>query len=288
MQLPGGMILHQALVCILGLVQVGGLSALASQVPAEKIAVFPTQESLVEYLPLLLIFAFPLLSPPKVHRLLLARDTNQATLCLRISAVFKGVITAMTGIVGLVALALAPRLQPDMAMTFAMDHILPIGLRGLAISGLLSAMMSTCDSLLNTAGVAIVHDVALVLKPRGWLAKHELLLARVGTVSLAAVAVFTVQEGANIIDLMLHNISIWFTTIFVPLAFGLLGIRASKRTFIVSTLSGAIFWVICAKWIFAHSHVHGALSALPAMALNALLFTSLYAWENRRTNLRRA
>ena len=130
------MLLAGVLLCVFGLVRMGGVSALFTQIPWEHGTFFATRASLWEHGGLLLIFSFPFLSPPKVHRLLLASNTQQAVTCLRISAALKGILTIMTGCVGLVALALAPKLQANAAMPFVVQHVLPVGLRGLAIAGL--------------------------------------------------------------------------------------------------------------------------------------------------------
>ncbi|MEM7589454.1 MAG: sodium:solute symporter family protein [Myxococcota bacterium] len=264
------MLFAAVLLSVFGIVHVGGFEALVLQVPVQHTALFPTRASAWEHGSLLLLFSFPFLSPPKVHRLLLARDSKQAITCLRISALLKAVLIVMTGCVGLVALALAPNIQANTAMPFVIQQVLPVGLRGLAMAGLISAMMSTCDSLLHTAGIALVHDVLTPLRRIRLPIEHELLCVRVATVSLALLCVALVRENVNVIDLVLRNFSVWWPTLFIPLLLGLLGVRASQQALICSCVSGFICWLL---WPYTGFGVLLPLrAAVPAMVCNLFVF----------------
>ena len=63
-------------------------------------------------------------------------------------------------------------------------EILPIGLTGLALAGMLSVMMSTADSYLLVAVQTCIHDVGKTIKP-DMSEKRELVLSRIFTVILA-------------------------------------------------------------------------------------------------------
>lgn len=272
------MLVAGVLLCGFGLARVGGVSLLLSRIPLEHATFFPTRGSLWEHVGLLVIFSFPFLSPPKVHRLLLARDGNQAATCLRVSAALKGVLTVMTGCTGLVALALAPRSEPNAAMPFVVQHVLPVGLRGLAVAGLVSAMMSTCDSLLHTSGIALVHDVVGPLRRLMAPVSRELLFARIATVGLAVLSVALTGSDTNIIDLILRNFDIWLPTLFVPLLLGLLGMRGSQRAFLSGAIAGALCWF---AWSWTFVSLVPLRPAIPAALCNALVFGSVY-WVDRK------
>lgn len=63
-------------------------------------------------------------------------------------------------------------------------HILPAGLTGLALSGILSVIMSTADSYLLVSVQTIVEDFGKTFKPN-MSEKQELLLSRIASVVLA-------------------------------------------------------------------------------------------------------
>lgn len=273
------MLFAAVLLCVFGLVRVGGMQALMSQVPVQHTLLFPTRASAWEHGAWLLLFSFPFLSPPKVHRLLLSRDARQAIVCLRISALLKAGLIVMTGCVGLVALALAPNIQANAAMPFVIQQVLPVGLRGLAMAGLISAMMSTCDSLLHTAGIALVHDVVTPLRDARLSVNRELLCVRGATVGLAVLCVALVRENVNVIDLVLRNFSLWWPTLFVPLLLGLLQVRASHAALMSACVSGLICWLL-----WPYLSIGGLLpvpAVVPAMICNLLVFLLVRFLQNR-------
>ncbi|MEM7402437.1 MAG: sodium:solute symporter family protein [Myxococcota bacterium] len=264
------MLLAAALLCLFGIVHVGGMAGLTAKVPPQHMQLFPTHDSVWQYGSLLLLFSFPFLSPPKVHRILLAHNSRQAAVCLRISALLKALLLVMTGCIGLIALALSPNIQANAAMPAVVQQLLPVGLRGLAIAGLISAMMSTCDSLLHTAGIALVHDVITPLRRMSLPTQHELLLVRCATVCLAVFCVTQVRQDVNVIDLILRNFSIWWPTLFVPLLFGLWGVQASQTALLCCCVAGAACWLL---WPYTTIATQLPLfAALPAMLCNACVF----------------
>ena len=74
--------------------------------------------------------------------------------------------------------------------------ILPPGLTGLALAGILSVMMSTADSYLLVSVQTFVHDLGKNFMPE-MTEKHEILMSRVMSVILAM--------GALIIALYIKN-----------------------------------------------------------------------------------
>ena len=74
--------------------------------------------------------------------------------------------------------------------------ILPPGLTGLALSGILSVMMSTADSYLLVSVQTVVHDLGKTFKP-DMTQKHEILFSRIASVVLAL--------GALVIALYIHS-----------------------------------------------------------------------------------
>ena len=88
---------------------------------------------------------------------------------------------------------LGRQLLPDVAAKYGTTdavvpglaiEILPVGLTGLALAGMLSVMMSTADSYLLVAVQTCIHDVGKTIRP-DMSEKRELLLSRVFTVVLA-------------------------------------------------------------------------------------------------------
>ncbi len=65
---------------------------------------------------------------------------------------------------GVMAISILPGLDnPDMVFPMAMKEFLPVGLMGLVLAGLISAIMSSVDSILNSSSTLIVVDF---IKPK--------------------------------------------------------------------------------------------------------------------------
>lgn len=74
--------------------------------------------------------------------------------------------------------------SPDAVIPALALKILPVGLTGLALSGILSVMMSTADSYLLVSVQTLVHDIGMTFRPE-MSEKEEIRLSRLLSVVLA-------------------------------------------------------------------------------------------------------
>ncbi len=84
------------------------------------------------------------------------------------------------------ALARSGRLEladPDQALPVLVGALLPVGLRGLVVAGLLAALMSSLSSVFNSCSTLITRDVFLVLRPDATEAQ-QVRVGRLATVVL--------------------------------------------------------------------------------------------------------
>jgi SSS family solute:Na+ symporter len=105
-----------------------------------------------------------------VQRVLSARNETEA----RRGTIFAGFLKLtplfLFVIPGLIAAALAKRGQlalasPDQALPALVGTLLPVGLRGLVVAGLLAALMSSLSSVFNSCSTLITWDVYKKLRP---------------------------------------------------------------------------------------------------------------------------
>jgi solute:Na+ symporter, SSS family len=105
-----------------------------------------------------------------VQRVLAARDLREA----RRGAVFAGFLKLLPLFIfvipGIIAAVLAERgeLQlsvPDQALPVLVGSLLPSGLRGLLVAGLLAALMSSLSSVFNSTSTLITWDIYKKLRP---------------------------------------------------------------------------------------------------------------------------
>jgi SSS family solute:Na+ symporter len=126
-----------------------------------------------------------------VQRVLAARDQDNA----RRGTVFAGYLKLLPLFIfvipGVIAYALSQRgaLQldtPDQALPTLIGVLLPVGLRGLVVAGLLAALMSSLSSVFNSTSTLVTWDVYKKLRPDA----SERRLVLVGQLTTAVLVVF--------------------------------------------------------------------------------------------------
>jgi len=123
-----------------------------------------------------------------VQRTLAARDEDHA----RRGTVFAGYLKLLPLFIfvipGVIAYALSQqgRLElaaPDQALPTLIGVLLPIGLRGLVVAGLLAALMSSLSSVFNSTSTLITLDIYKKLRPEA-SERRLVLIGRVATAAL--------------------------------------------------------------------------------------------------------
>ncbi len=119
-----------------------------------------------------------------VQRVLSGRDITQARRGTLFAAYLKMLPLFLFVIPGVIAYALVQqgKLQmasPDHALPALIGTLLPTGLRGLVVAGLLAALMSSLSSVFNSCSTLITFDLYKKLRPQA----SERTLVRVGQLS---------------------------------------------------------------------------------------------------------
>ncbi len=126
-----------------------------------------------------------------VQRVLAAHNVDHA----RRGTIFAGFLKLLPLFIfvipGVIAYALARqnRLtldQPDQALPALVGALLPVGIRGLVVAGLLAALMSSLSAVFNSTSTLITIDVYRKLQPEA----TEQRLVRVGQVTTAVLVLF--------------------------------------------------------------------------------------------------
>ena len=115
-----------------------------------------------------------------------------------ILAGFLKIIPLFTMVIpGVMAIRLFPDLpNPDMVFPTLVTEVLPIGVTGLVLAGLVAAIMSSVDSTLNSASTLVVHDF---VEPRNPGLTPELVgrYGRITTIILMIIAILWAPMIAN-------------------------------------------------------------------------------------------
>ncbi len=237
------------LALFLGLRMVGGVSGLQETLPPAHFAVFGENMPPLMLGSLFLSFCVgETLVPPYMQRLLIGRNPRETSEGTLYSGLFSIPFFAITGMIGLVALALAPDLNPNQAMPFVIKTVLPVGLRGLAVAGVVSIVMSSADSFLNAASVSLINDVVTPLRKSALSEKRGLIVAKITTLAVGVLAVVFAMRIENILDILLFSYNFWAPVVLVPLLAVLMGYKASTKTFLVGALCGLTSLILW-RWV---------------------------------------
>lgn len=183
------LLIGASLVAALSFDAIGGSwSAVVAMIPAADLSIIRPASDPVMPWPgvvtgvFLLGFYFWGTNQFMVQRTLAAKDLNQG----RWGALFAGAlklpiifIMVLPGIFGRLLYSAAdyPALaeNPDLIFPTLMFDLLPVGIRGLIITALVAAIMSSVDSTLNSASTLVTMDFIKKIKPK--MPNHSLVIA---------------------------------------------------------------------------------------------------------------
>ncbi len=264
-----------------GVRSVGGLDAIFSVLPAEKVNPFLHPKLFTEYLPLFIIFALPIFSPQLSQRLLMAHSIKQAKHSLYYMSFLFVPFFLMIGLIGLVALARTPTLPPNQAFSSIVLTLLPTGVKGLAIVGILAVIMSTADSVINTAGVLFAHDIINPLFKERLTGYQQMVLARWACLVVGFVGIWTASSTKDILSLFMVRSSFWIPCVVVPIMMTFLGYRTSSKRFYLAVVAGMTTFICWDHFVKPITHIN---PILPSMFGNLLVFLDFsFLWSMWKT-----
>lgn len=131
---------------------------------------------------------------------------------------------------------------PALAIT-----VLPIGLTGFALAGILSVIMSTADSYLLVSVQTCVNDVGKTLRP-SMTERTELLLSRCFAVALSIGALIIALYIKNAYNILMFAWSFYAASAGLPAFAALYWRKATKEGILAGMISG---FVVCVGWKLA-------------------------------------
>lgn len=229
-----------------GISHAGGWEAMAARIPAEHLLISTEPAALLSLGALFLTFMLgETMVPPYLQRLMIGRSSRDTTRGTLFSALFSIPFFAITGTIGLVALALDPALNPNLAMPYVIKVALHPVMQGFVIAAVISIIMSSADSFLNSASIAFINDIVRPLKTTPMEHSTELMLARLTTFAVGVLSIVFAISIDSLLDILIYAYNFWAPTVLVPLAAAILGFRATRRRFVAGALAGitmALLW----------------------------------------------
>jgi SSS family solute:Na+ symporter len=215
---------------------IGGYTGLIEALPNTHLTIYPNKENFFKYLFIFFYMSIPMLTPPFTQRILMSSSTIQAKKSFIFMACTDMIFTTIAGVIGLVAYAKNPGLAPNGVFLYLVSN-LNYGLKAMAVIGILSVIMSTADSYLNTITTSVVNDV---LRPCKFELsfEQELFLSKIITIAAGVGSVLMAVYFDNIFELAVYSSNFWGPIIVGPLLFGLFEVKISKKICLISMVIG--------------------------------------------------
>ena len=189
------LIVGALLLTIFGLKAVGGFSGLEAKLPPDFFNMFKSVKD-PDYPWTGVIFGAPILAfwywitdEYFVQKILSAKSINDARRGSLFAALLKVLPIFILVLPGLIAAGLFQDIKGDEAYPMLLSsNILPVGIKGIVLAGLLAAIMSSLASIFNTVSVLFTNDFYKVNNPNA--SERELVL--VGRLSTTVIVILAI------------------------------------------------------------------------------------------------
>ncbi|MEL6152804.1 MAG: sodium:solute symporter family protein [Bacteroidota bacterium] len=260
--------------------EVGSLSDVFSKTPSTHFNVF-SRPDFSFYLTLFLmwsIFPVGLTSPAIFQRLLMARSVSDLRRQYFIAAAFDPLVQVTVMLIGLAGVVLYPTVEAKEILPHIIMKLLPVGIKGVAMAGLVAVIMSTADSYLHSAGLLLVHDVAAPISRNLGGDINELRWVRYATVSLGLFAVLISLRPIGLIEYSFAAMRFTGPVLLFPLIMGIAGVKPDKRDFYTAMAVTLVIFVLLRLTLSANqSH----LSVLISLLVNGLVFSGMHVVRHK-------
>lgn len=227
--------------CILFLTKLGNIEAIIPALPPYYLAIELSYTNIIMLISLIIYHLLPDFSGPSMQRYLMAANSGELRKSLRTLALISIPFTLSLCFIAYVIYVADHNIKPeDVLLSFT--NQLPIGIKGLMITGLFAIIMSTAESWINSSAIIVVNDVIKPLTP-SISENKQLILVRLFTILISVASVFIAVLGKGILELIWLLESIWQPYILIPICAGFLGFKTNSKTFIANIAIASIFCI---------------------------------------------
>jgi SSS family solute:Na+ symporter len=242
------LILGAVILSAFGLNAVGGFSGLEAKLPADFFNMFKVISD-PDFPWTGILFGAPIIAfwywctdQYIVQRLFSAKSVNDARRGTLLAAFLKVLPIFILVLPGLIAAALYPEINGDEAYSaLVAGDLLPIGLKGIVVAGLLAAIMSSLAGAFNSTAVLFTNDFYKVRNPQANQRKL-VLVGRLTTTAVVIVAILIVplvKVISSQVYLFLQSVQAFvsppITAVFL---FGLFSKKITSKTALITLLVG--------------------------------------------------
>ncbi|MES2252296.1 MAG: sodium:solute symporter family protein [Pseudomonadota bacterium] len=276
------LIIALPLVLIFGIYQIGGVNALFTHTPVTAFT-WSMGSVLTLSAAALSLFFGETLVPPYMQRLLIGKTIQETIRGTLWSGLLSIPFFLLIGIIGLIAFSISPDIAPNLALPYVIQTVMPAGLKGFAIAGMMAVIMSSADSFLNAASVSIVHDVLKPLqnarKRTFFTQESEIQWTRIATLCVGIAGIIFSIGQTSALDVLLMAYNFWTPVVLVPLIAGIFGYKAPAQAFWLGSALGILSTLLWNVYIASNLHIEGSLIGI---VMNCITF--VWVSKNRDTS----
>lgn len=280
----GILIIAIPIVCGIGLSKIGGIEGLINAIQSEPYKQ-PEPFDALKHAAIFISFAIPAIFPLTIQRILMAKNTQQIKRTFITNACISAPFYLCVTIIGIVACLLVPEVSPNFAFPALIESLLPVGVKGFVIAGLLAVFMSSIDSDLNVASVAITHDIFTPFAKGEISEKTKLKIARISCTAISLLAAVSALCFDSIFGMMYFVMCVSNSAFFPGYLMGFLGFKPSTKGFWIG-LSAATCSVFFFSFVVGLFELYtGIISILINISILLYFHYSLKDKDSRKDEL---
>ncbi len=231
-------------VCMFLLDYFGGYQKFFSQIPETHYSFVHTKADTGLLLTYFFAQFLPILNPLILHRFFISRGPKQMSKSMILTAILEFPFFFFIGLIGIAAYIIFPNIDSKLAFPHLISEFLPIGVKGIAASGLMAVIMSSADSALNLSTSTFLGDVLGLKEKTRSDEKRMRNWIWIFTPSAALFAMAIALIFKDILSIMVYFMSFWSPVAVVPLYAAIFGIKVSEKTFLYAVLGGIVSFII--------------------------------------------
>jgi SSS family solute:Na+ symporter len=261
------------LLVLFSLRRAGGFSAF-SDIPASYWRPLGAQ-GLGDFLALALtVGPFYLVWQTTWQRVYSAQDEDTAVKGVAAGMLVSGVLLILSFLIGIIAFSyMESGTPPDLVFTETIDTTMPPIIGGLVIIGLMAAIMSGGDSFIIMGAASIARDIYQQFIKSKATDQQILNVSRLGSISIALLALIIALEGEGIIPVYIRVVKIAGAGLVFPFLALMFWRGATQKGIITSMIAGGLVTYVWEKLEnpFVIEAVAGYLASLAVLVVVSFL-----------------
>jgi sodium/pantothenate symporter len=281
------MTLGMAILLPVGLASVGGFSGLNASLAGinPKLVEWTGMMPKTLQIGLAITFLVSFLGQPHlVIRFYSLKDTKAARIAFPLSMALTTFWMLSGCMIGLISRVAFPGLRVgDLAMPTAISNFLPVA--GIIVwLALISAIMSTIDSLLLAVGSAFSHDIVKGYLRPDLSERSELLLSKVGVFVICVISFLLAIKPPGLITIINSFAMGAFALLLgIPLVLGVYWKRASAAAALTAVLAGPAVFILWKNYLVKTTGLHEMPAAILITVPLVILVNLLTAPPSQQT-----